>query len=314
VAGWHGMTTICERAVEYLALRRGLGFKLGRPGQLVSQFACYCAAVGSDIVTTELALAWARQPSDSRPLWWSYRLGAVRGFARYLHALDIRHEVPPADLLPAGPRRAEPFIYSAAEIVTLMMAAGELPHPLMSATYETYIGLLAVTGMRAGEAIALDRGDLNWSEQTLVVRNAKFGKSREIALHPTTAGALREYDNHRRRRMPRPKTPAFFVSTVGTRLTYNNVAVVFHRLTQSAGLQARSARSRPRLHDLRHTFAVSTLVDWYRAGVDVVHRMHLLTTYLGHTQPAYTYWYLSATPELLTLVSQRLELQLGQLP
>ncbi len=308
------MSSICERADEYLALRRGLGFKLGRPGQLVCQFASYCAEVGSDIVTTELALAWARQPRGGRQLWWSYRLAAVRGFARYLHALDIRHEIPPADLLPAGVRRAEPFIYSAADIAALMTAARALPHPLMSATYETYIGLLAATGMRAGEAIALDRHDLNWSEQVLVVRDAKFGKSREIVLHPATLEALEQYDSLRGRYIPRPQTPAFFISTYRTRLNYNNVAFVFHRLTTSAGLTPRSARCRPRLHDLRHTFAVRTLVDWYQAGVDVADRMHLLTTYLGHTQPAYTYWYLSATPELLGLVGQRLELQLGRLP
>ena len=137
--------------------------------------------------------------------------------------------------------------------------------------------------------------------------------SREIVLHPTTSQALREYDNHRRRHIPRPRTPAFFVSTVGTRLIYNNVAFVFHELTKRIGLKPRSTRCRPRLHDLRHTFAVNTLLDWYRAGVDVAERMHLLTTYLGHTHPVYTYWYLSMTPELLALVGNRLELELGDL-
>jgi integrase len=307
------MSALTESAAEYLALRRSLGFKLGRPGQLVAQFASYCSAAGSDLVTTELALAWARLPATRRQLWWSYRLNAVRGFARYLHALDPHHEVPPTDLLPAGPRRAEPFIYTATEIADLMSAAREMPHPLMAATYQTYVGLLAATGMRAGEAIALDRDDLNWSVGLLVVREAKFGKSREIVLHPTTSQALRNYDNHRRHHMPKPRTPAFFVSTVGTRLTYNNVAFVFHQLTKRVGLTPRSMRCRPRLHDLRHTFAVNTLLDWYRAGVDVAERMHLLTTYLGHTHPVYTYWYLSMTPELLALVGTRLELQLRDL-
>ena len=307
------MSTLLESADQYLALRRSMGFKLGRPGQLVAQFASYCHQVGADTVTTELALLWARLRATGRRLWWAYRLSAVRGFARYLHAIDPRHEVPPPDLLPAGPRRTDPFIYSPTQIAELISAARKLPHPLMSATYYTYIGLLAVTGLRAGEAIALDRDDVNWSESLLVVRNAKFGKSREIVLHPTTLGALRDYDSHRQHHLPRPRTPAFFVSTVGTRLNYNNVAVVFHDLTKRIGLKPRSARCRPRLHALRHTFAVSTLLDWYRAGLDVTERMHLLTTYLGHTQPAYTYWYLSATPELLALVGQRLELQLGDL-
>ena len=140
-----------------------------------------------------------------------------------------------------------------------------------------------------------------------MVREAKFGKSREIVLHPTTSQALRDYDNHRRRHMPKPRTPAFFVSTVGTRLTYNNVAFVFHELTKRIGLKPRSMRCRPRLHDLRHTFAVNTLIDWYRSGVDVAAWMPRLSTYLGHAAPAWTYWYLSATPELLSLAAARLD-------
>jgi integrase len=237
----------------------------------------------------------------------------VRSFARYLHALDPRHEVPPPDLLPIGRRRAEPFIYSPEEIAGLMLAAHQLPNPLMAATYYTYIGLLAATGMRAGEAIGLDRDDLPWSASLVVVRDAKFGKSREIVLHPTTLDALRNYDRCRRHLLSEPQTAAFFVSTARTRLNYNNVQVIFHRLTKCIGLKPRSERCRPRLHDLRHTFAVNTLLDWYRAGLDVAERMHALTTYLGHSQPAYTYWYLSATPELLGLVGKRLELQLGDL-
>ena len=307
------MTTLPERVEQYLALRRSLGFKLGRSGQLLTQFAVYCQELGSDLVTTELALAWARQPAAARPLWWSYRLSAVRSFARYLHAVEPRHEVPPPDLLPRGPRWAEPFIYSVTDIANLLKAAGSLPHPLISGTYRTYIGLLAVTGMRAGEVIRLDRDDVNWSDGLVVVRDTKFGKSREIVLHPTTVAAVRDYDRRRRSLLPRPRTPAFFVSTVGTRLIYNNVQAVFHRLTKDIGLSPRSEHCRPRLHDLRHTFAVNTLLDWYRAGADVAERMHALTTYLGHTQPAYTYWYLSATPELFALVGQRLERQLGNL-
>jgi len=294
------MTTLVESVDDYLALRRSLGFKLGRPGQLLAQFARYCQEIGSDKVTTELALAWARQPATARSFWWAHRLSTVRAFARYLHAL-----------LPVGRHRAQPYIYSPTEIADLVQAAGQIAHPLMSATYRTYIGLLSVTGMRAGEAIALDRDDLKWSEGFLVVRHAKFGKSREIMLHPTTLRALRDYDRHPRSVLSRLRTPAFFVSTVGTRLNYNNVHVVFHRLTKRIGLTSRSERCRPRLHDLRHTFAVNTLLDWYRAGLDVAERMHLLTTYLGHTDPAHTYWYLSATPELLALVGQRLELQLA---
>ena len=144
------MNTLRDSVDEYLALRRSLGFKLERPGQLLAQFATYCHDAGSETVTTELALAWARQPSAARPFWWANRLSTVRSFARHLHALDPRHEVPPTDLLPVGPHRAEPFIYSQADIAGLVAAADTLPRPLMAATYRTYIGLLAVTGMRAG--------------------------------------------------------------------------------------------------------------------------------------------------------------------
>ncbi|MGH7760604.1 MAG: tyrosine-type recombinase/integrase [Candidatus Dormibacteraceae bacterium] len=308
------MTTLVESAEQYLGLRRSLGFKLGRPGQLVTQFAAYCHNSGYELITTELALAWARQPAAGQQLWWSYRLNAVRSFARYLHAMDSRHEVPASDLLPAGSHRAEPFIYTDAHIVELMMAARQLPHPLKSRTYETYIGLLAVTGMRAGEAISLDRDDVNWSNGLLTVRGAKFGKSREVVLQPSTMSALHNYDTQRLRLSYRPSTPAFFISTVGTRLNYNHVHHVFHRLTQSIGLTPLSARCRPRIHDLRHSFAVHTLVGWYHDGVDVAERMPSLTTYLGHSQPAHTYWYLSATPELFALVGNRLEKQLGDLP
>jgi integrase len=280
---------------------------------LLAQFASYLQKAEAATITTELALAWARQPATARPFWWAHRLSTARGFARYLHALDPRHEVPPPDLLPAGPHRAEPFIYTPTETADLVRAAGQVAHPLMAATYSTYIGLLAATGMRAGEAIALDRDDLNWSEGLLVVRDAKFGKSREIVLHPTTLCALRNYDRRRNCFLSKPRTPAFFVSTVGTRLIYSNVQHIFHELTMRVGLEPRPERCRPRLHDLRHTFAVNTLLGWYRAGVDVAERMHLLTTYLGHTQPSDTYWYLSATPELLALVGQRLERQLGDL-
>jgi integrase/recombinase XerD len=304
------MSALAERLNEYLALRRSLGFKLERPGQLLAQFVAYLEQAEVDTVTTERAVAWARQPTTARQFWWSHRLSTVRGFARYLHATDPRHEVPPRDLLPAGRRRAEPYIYAPAEIANLLRAATRITHPLMSATYATYIGLLAVTGMRAGEAIALDRDDLDWSQGLLVVRNAKFGKAREVVLHPTTVRALRDYDGCRRRLLPEPRTPAFFVSTAGTRLIYSNVQHTFHELTKRAGMQPRSEHCRPRLHDLRHTFAVNTLLGWYRAGTDVAERMHLLTTYLGHGQPADTYWYLSATPELLALIGQRLERQL----
>lgn len=161
--------------------------------------------------------------------------------------------------------------------------------------------------MRVGEAIGLDRGDLNWGEALLIVRTAKFDRSREVVLHPSTVGALRAYAQVRDRHCGRPATAAFFVSATGSRLIYKNVHYTFHRLVGQAGLPALSERCRPRIHDLRHRFAVATLLGWYRSGADVDARLPQLSTYLGHLNPSDTYWYLRAAPELLALAAQRLE-------
>jgi integrase len=238
----------------------------------------------------------------------------VRGFAKHLHDLDPLSEVPPADLLPEPKRRATPYLYAPAEIVGLMRAARALSSPLKAATYETLVGLLAATGMRVGEAIRLNRDHLDLDHQLLSILHSKFGKSREIPLHPTTVEALRNYARRRDELCPYAKTPSFFVSTAGTRLIAANVRQVFGRLARAAGLQRRSARCTPRLHDLRHSFAVGTVLGWYRSGLDVEAVMPRLSTYLGHVDPASTYWYLEAAPELLALASERLERALGELP
>lgn len=298
-----------ERALaDYLALRRSLGYELGRPALHMAEFVAYLDERGVDAVTTEHALRWAKLPAGADPNYWHYRLYSIRGFARYLHARDPVHEVPPDGLIARRSWRATPYLYSDDEIAALMAAAGRLPHPLRADTHRTMIGLLAVTGMRGCEAIALDLDDVDWARGLLVVRNGKFGKAREVAVHDSTLAALRRYLERRRRRLcPRPKTPALFLSGRGTRVCHCNLSGTFHQLTRAVGLKPRSASCRPRLHDLRHTFAVRTLLDWYRQGVDVEARMPLLSTYLGHAKPAATYWYLSAAPELLALAAGRLE-------
>ncbi len=301
------MSGLADAVADYLAVRRALGFKLVAAGQLLPKFVAWCERADIETVTLEAAVGWAREPVHGGPGWWSKRLEVVRGFARYLHAQDARHVVPPTDLIPAPPCRPTPYLYSAAEVAALLGAAQALRHPFRAATYATLVGLLAVTGMRVGEAIRLDRTDVEWGEGVLTVRSSKFGKSREIVLHPSTVEALRAYDRARAQVGPRPGCGAFFVSTRGTRLGYGHVQRTFHDLTQVAGLGPRSARCRPRLHAMRHTFAVDTLLDWYRAGLDVEVRMHALSTYLGHSDPAHTYWYLSAAPELLALATERLE-------
>jgi integrase len=296
---------------DYLALRRALGYRLARPEKLLGQFLDHLERAGEVRITVAVALDWARLPEGGGSNWWAYRLSAVRGFAAYLHALDPAHEVPAAELLPQRPHRATPYLYSDAEIAGLIAATGSLGSPLRRATFATLIGLLAVTGIRVGEAIALDRGDLDLASGRLVVRHGKFGKARELALHPTTLDALRRYQRLRDRLAPVTGTSALFVSMAGTRLIYCNVHHAFHRLVRLAGLTARSGSCRPRIHDLRHSFAVAAMLEAYAAGQDGQTRLTLLSTWLGHVHPGSTYWYLSASPELMAAAGQRLETHLA---
>ncbi len=301
------MSPLREALTSYLTIRRALGYKLVRAGKLLTLFVAYMEDVGAKTVTTEHAIAWAKLPAGGGVNWWAHRLSVVRCFATYLHTLDPSAEVPAADLLPVRPQRATPYLYSDDEISSLIKACRCLRSPLRATTYQTLIGLLAVTGLRIGEAIGVDREDIDFDQGLLIVNEGKFGKSRELPLHPTTLRALRSYLRERDRLHPATGTPAFFVSTVGTRLIYCNVHWTFLRLVRFAGLKPRSTACRPRLHDLRHTFAVSTMLDAYRNGADVQARLPLLSTYLGHVNPTSTYWYLSAAPELLAMASGRLQ-------
>ena len=303
-----------EQLADYLALRRALGYRLARPEKLLNQFLDHLDRVGESRITVAVALDWARLPANGSSNWWAYRLAAVRGFATYLHALDSQHEVPAAELLPQRPMRASPYLYSDAEIAALISATAMLRTPLRRATFATLIGLLAVTGIRVGEAIALDRGDLDLSAGRMVVRHGKFGKTRELTLHPTTVDAIRRYQRLRDRLTPATGTSALFVSTAGTRLIYCNVHNAFHRLVWLAGLTPRSPSCRPRIHDLRHSFAVAATIDAYAAGQDGQTRLTLLSTWLGHVHPGSTYWYLSASPELMAVAGQRLETHLAGRP
>jgi integrase len=303
--------TLRERLADYLAVRRALGYLLVRPEKLLGQFLDYLDQTSEPIITVAAALDWARLPANGDSNWWAYRLSVLRGFATYLHALDPAHQVPPADLLPQRPRRASPYLYSDTDIAALITAAGTLRTPLRRATFATLIGLLAVTGMRVGEAITLDREDVDLTTGRLLVRYGKFGKTRELALHPTTVEALQGYLLLRDRAAPASGTSAFLVSTAGTRLIYCNVHNTFHRLVALAGLPPRPGSCRPRIHDLRHTFAVTAMLDAYAAGQDGQTRLTLLSTWLGHVHPGSTYWYLSASPELMAVAGRRLEAHLA---
>jgi len=297
---------------DYLTMRRALGYKLRRTEKLLAQFIGFVEGSASGRVTIDVALAWATLPTQGAMNWWAGRLTVVRGFATYLHTLDPTTEVPPPDLLPLRSHRAVPYLYSDDNIVALMAATEILRSQLRVLTYRTLIALLAVTGMRIGEAIRLDRHDLDFEAGVLMVRFSKFGKSRALPLHASTLDALHAYLRQRDQLHPRAMAPSLFISTAGTRLLYCGVHWTFLRLVRRAGLQARSTACRPRLHDLRHSFAVRTLIDAYRADADVGARLPLLSTYLGHVHPANTYWYLSAAPELLALAGTRLERSLEE--
>jgi integrase len=292
---------------DYLRMRRALGYKLDRPEKLLGQFIGYLEDVGAVTVTVEHALAWSCLPEGGGSNWWAHRLSVVRGFATYLRTIDAAAEVPPRDLLPWRSRRASPYLYSDQDITALIDATAGLRFPLRTATYQTLIGLLAVTGMRVGEAIGLDRDDLDLEAGVLVVRGAKFNKTRELPLHPTSVEALRHYQRERDHYRTTTGTRAVFISPAGTRLLYCNVHSTFQLLVRQAGLLPRSGSCRPRIHDLRHSFAVNTLLDAHREGADVQLRLALLSTYLGHVDPAGTYWYLSASPELLAFAAERLD-------
>jgi integrase len=307
------MSPLHQALADYLQIRRALGYKLERAGKLLPQYLDHLDQRREQLVTVENALAWAKL-SAGDVNWWAFRISVVRGFASYLHALDPAHQVPPRDLLPRRSLRATPYLYSDQEVRALMAAASSLRSALRQATYRTLIGLLSVTGMRAGEAIRLDNGDVDLRHGVLTVRGTKFGKTRELPLHPSALSALRTYLRLRDRHQPTPISDAVFISPAGTRLLYCNVSHTFVQLVDRAGLKPRSARCRPTLHGLRHSFAVRTLLEWYRAGVEIQPRLPLLSTYLGHVHPKDSYWYLTAAPELLTLAAGRLERSQGGRP
>lgn len=304
------MNMLSKILSDYLTVRRALGFKLHMTGKCLDQFVRFAEAEGATFIMQDIALRWATEPAQASPVYWAKRLGMVRQFARYCSTLDARTEIPPMDLLPAHYTRKPPYSYSDDEITQLIQAAEQLPSPqgLRAATYTTLFALLAVTGMRISEPLALDRSDVDLTQGALTIRDTKFGKSRWIPLHTTTRIALKRYVERRNRSFPNTLTTSFFISERGTRLKPWAVRTTFVKLSHQIGLRGPQDHYGPRLHDLRHRFAVRTLLNGYHTGVDVQKLLPVLTTYLGHGQVKDTYWYLSAVPELLALAAQRLEL------
>lgn len=294
---------------EYLAVRRALGFELRFAGSMLHRFVEFADKEGSSFITRDLALRWATQPKNCQPARWANRLGMVRRFAQYRSAVDPRTEVPPQGLLPHRFYRKPPYIYSDDQIVQLIEEAKQLRSPLglRGATCSTLFGLLSVTGMRISEALSLDREDVDLNDRILTIRRTKFGKSRLVPIHASTQEVLRRYATLRDRIFPKPHAPSYFVLECGRRLSKWSVRRAFIQLSHRTGLRSPTDRRGPRIHDLRHGFAIRTLLRLYRAGEDVDRQMPALTTYLGHGHVTDTYWYLSATPELLRLASMRLD-------
>lgn len=302
------MSSLRNALGEYLALRRSLGFELRLAGRLLERFVDFADKQDAEFITCELAVRWATLPPDVQPAQWANRLGMVRRFARHHLATEPRTEVPPTDLLPYHYRRQPPYIYSDAEVQSLLRAAAALPSPLglRGATYMTLLGLYASTGLRTNEALRLDHDDVDLVQGVLRIRDSKLGKSRYIPIHGSTQQALARYAAERERLCPRLNTPGFFVSEHGTRISEWSLRYTFVKLSRQIGLRAATDSRGPRIHDFRHRFAVNTLRGWYRAGVDVERHLPQLSTYLGHVHITDTYWYLTATPELMQLAGQRL--------
>jgi integrase len=306
------MNTLREAVEEYVTIRRGLGTEFRLPAAALHHFVDFIEHEGSDFVTTELALRWAQQPVRCRPSTWADRLGVVRRFTVWRSLTDPRTEIPPRRLLPHQRRRNTPYIYKDEEIEKLMAEASRLPSPkgLRALTYTTLFGLLASTGLRPGEGIALDVADVDLLGGILAVRKTKFGKSRFVPIHESTRQALAYYSEQRDRICSRRLTKAFFISERGTGLYHEIAAYTFAKVSRAIGLRVPTVGRRkgcgPRLMDLRHRFATRKVIEWYRAGLDVEREMPKLATYLGHVHIRHTYWYIEAVPELLQLATERL--------
>jgi integrase len=309
---------MADRVEEYLAYRHALGYQVRIEGYLLRSFARFTDDAGHrGPLTTETALRWSRLPEQASRLYQARRLEVVRTLARYLAAREPGTEIPPRGLLGPAHARRPAFIYSEANVAaliaatrTLLPAAGLRPR-----TYATLIGLLACTGLRVGEALRLRADDLDGSAGILTIRQTKFHKSRLVALHPSALEPLQTYAHDRDRRHARNCDRSFFVSDTGQSLPYGTVRHTFHVLLRQAMPGVRPVgRVRPRLRDLRHTFACQCLLRWYHDGTDIHQAIDQLSAYLGHVKVSDTYWYLTGVPELFALAAERFERQAILLP
>lgn len=299
---------------DYLELRRGLGFELGRVESRLRNFIAFLKEKRARHMTTKLALEFALRSDHRSASTQAGCLSAIRGFAQYLSGIEPKTEVPPTGLIRGG-HRPQPYIYTDEEIIRILDAARQHPttprYALKPHTLYCLFGLLSVTGMRLTEALNLKSEDIDWQQGVLTVSRAKFQKSRLIPLHQSALQELRVYIKRRNRffaeRPWRRPVNRIFVSTHGGALRSNDAGEDFRMLTRQIGLREAGASRGPRIHDLRHRFAVSTLLRWYRQGKNVDPLLPVLSTYLGHVFITGTYWYLTCTPELMEAAGKRLE-------
>lgn len=306
------MTTLTERFEEYLIVRRSLGYDLSFTARVMRGFTAFADHEGADHITVDLFLRWKKSFGGASNNTWSKRLGMVRAFAGWLQSLDARTEVPPAGLISGKLRRGRPYIYTEAEVASIVACAAKLPssYGIRGWSYSTLFGLIAVTGLRINEAIALDDDDVDLEENVITVRRGKNGTSRFVPLAPSSAERLRAYRGERTRLLG-PTPGPFFLMESGERPTDCSARYNFAVVSQTLGLRQPQCFCKhgrgPRIHDLRHTFAVRTIIGWYRKGLDPDREMIKLSTFLGHAKPELTYWYIEAVPELLQLASRRAE-------
>ncbi|MCM2446244.1 tyrosine-type recombinase/integrase [Rahnella sp. CG8] len=306
------MNTLREALDEYLQLRRSLGFKLHDEGLQLPRFITFLEERDTPHITVVLAIEWAQYATSGQLAEWARRLGYIRGFARYLHADDIRTEIPPPGILPYKSKRAQPYLYSDDEIARLLDAALKLPTnrhstPLRPWVFYCLFGLLSTTGMRYSEALNLLVTDVDLEQSVLTIRGAKKGQDRIVPLHQSTTDVLGEYLRKREAFFGPIVSAHVFVSGLGNRLDQGNVHRTFYKLSRQIGLRGEHSSHGPRIHDLRHRFAVRILTKWYQNGEDATRLLPVLSTYLGHVRVQDTYWYLSQWPELMSQAMTRLE-------
>jgi integrase/recombinase XerD len=298
------------RLDAYLTLREALGYATHATRRLLQDFVAYLEQHGDgDPIRAHLAVDWACRASATRgPSGQHARLSVARGFLLHLKASLPETEVPERSLM-AAPRRPHPYLFSATDISRILDEAGRLSPrgSLRPLTHQTLFGLLACTGLRPREARNLLVPDVQLDGQPprLLIRQTKFHKSRWVPLHPTTAEHLRRYAHLRHTLQYDGLSEVFFLSEQGRHLDLHTLHRTFQRLLRRLGITPPPGQRRPTLHAFRHTFAVNRLCQWYAAGVDARALLPNLSVYLGHLNPASSYWYLTATPELLGAAAQR---------